>query len=79
LSQTDRSAQIANLVHAEHTMPFQVAVVKRPPAFLAGDHDEFPVWRSCGPQPDPSNHSGNLELRIRADVARTRRTGHFVR
>ena len=60
-------------------MPFQVSVVKRPPAFLAGDHDDVPAWHSCGPQPDPSNHSGNLELRIRADVARTRQTGHFVR
>ncbi len=79
LSQTDRSAQIANLVHAEHTMPFQVAVAKRPPAFLAGDHDDFPVWHSCGPQPDPPNHSGNLEMRFRADVARTRQTGHFFR
>jgi len=43
LSQIDRSAQIANLVHAEHTMPFTAAVEKRPSAFLTGDHDDFPV------------------------------------
>jgi hypothetical protein len=37
LSETDRAAQIANLRHAAHTMPFVAAGAKRPAAFLADD------------------------------------------
>jgi hypothetical protein len=33
------ATQLAKLVHAEHTMPSAGPVVKRPPAYLARDHD----------------------------------------
>ena len=37
LAETNGAAQIANLCHAAHTMPFVAARAKRPPAFLADD------------------------------------------
>ncbi len=44
LAKTGRSAQIAKLVHAGHRMPSVDPDVKRPPAFMPGDHDDFSAW-----------------------------------
>ena len=41
LGQIGLAAQLAKLVHAEHTMPSAAPVVKRPPAYLAGDQQWF--------------------------------------
>jgi hypothetical protein len=41
LFETKAAAQIANLRHAAHTMPFVAAGTKRPPAFMADDQRQF--------------------------------------
>ena len=52
LRQIGGTTQFAQRSHDGHTMPRERGVVKRPPAYQAGDHDAFSEYVSCAKRYD---------------------------